>query len=243
MLVSFAGRVWGPVISGLLGGLPVIVGPILMFLYLDHGINFAASAALGSLAGVSSLALFCFTYAWTSQKFGVATSLGAGVTVFFLFTYIFLLWQLAPTSNLLLALGLIFLASRLFPNVRQQKLAYAVPNCEIAFRIIAAAILVSIITYTSSAIGPRLSGLLAPFPVVGTILTGFTHGFYGHDAAVALLKGFLKGLVGMAFFDYMLIVLSKQSIDFSLVFVLSACIALVTSYLATRLSVCFYKEE
>ena len=38
---SLAGRRWGPQVAGVLVVLPVVAGPILLILYLDHGSHFA----------------------------------------------------------------------------------------------------------------------------------------------------------------------------------------------------------
>src|SRR5918992_1631966 len=48
---SLAGRRWGPAVSGWFVGLPLTSGPIAFFLALEHGVAFAAAAAVGALAG------------------------------------------------------------------------------------------------------------------------------------------------------------------------------------------------
>src|SRR6478672_5281841 len=45
---SLAGRRWGPEASGLLVALPLVAGPILLIVDLDHGAHFASRAAAGS---------------------------------------------------------------------------------------------------------------------------------------------------------------------------------------------------
>ena len=42
---SLAGRRWGPRLAGILVVLPIVAGPILLILYLDHGSAFTADAA------------------------------------------------------------------------------------------------------------------------------------------------------------------------------------------------------
>ena len=232
LLISYAGRVLGPAISGWLGGLPIIAGPILLFLNFDQGAVFASSAAMGALAGVSSLVTFCFVYAHISKIFGVALSLSVSVFIFLLTTSIFMFWEPGASSLFLLAIILIFSASKLLPSVSNGKIAYAVPNREIAFRMFAAAVLVLAITGASSILGPRLSGLLAPFPIAGTILAGFSHYYYGHEAAVILIRGFLRGLLGMAIFDYVLVILGPSQ-GFGLSFAIGILGALVVGGIMT----------
>ncbi|HET9959345.1 MAG TPA: hypothetical protein VFQ61_32870, partial [Polyangiaceae bacterium] len=49
LLVSLAGQKFGPRLAGVLTGLPVIAGPIAWLLGLEHGVEFAARAAVGTL--------------------------------------------------------------------------------------------------------------------------------------------------------------------------------------------------
>jgi hypothetical protein len=56
--VSLAGRRWGIAVAGILGGLPVVAGPILVVLTLVHGSAFGAEAAAGTLLGLAALTLF-----------------------------------------------------------------------------------------------------------------------------------------------------------------------------------------
>ena len=44
-LVSLAARRWGPGFAGWLAGLPVVAGPILVFIALERGAAFASDAA------------------------------------------------------------------------------------------------------------------------------------------------------------------------------------------------------
>lgn len=63
LLISLAGRRWGPAVAGWLAGLPVLTGPILFLLTLEHGPRFAAAAATVSLSAVAAAVVFILTYA------------------------------------------------------------------------------------------------------------------------------------------------------------------------------------
>ncbi|MET0761604.1 MAG: hypothetical protein ABWZ63_04630, partial [Thermoleophilaceae bacterium] len=65
---TLAGRRWGPRVAGWVGGMPVVVGPILLALTIEHDSDFGARAAAGALAGLLSLTVFMVTYAWTARK-------------------------------------------------------------------------------------------------------------------------------------------------------------------------------
>jgi hypothetical protein len=63
-------------------------------------------------------------------------------------------------------------------------------------------VLVLVLTGLAGTLGPRLSGLLASFPVLATVLAAFTHAQEGPAAAAQLLRGFAMGLVAFAVFCF-----------------------------------------
>ena len=200
-LISVAGRIWGPAVSGLLGGLPIITGPILVFLAIEQGDQFAQSSAQAALAGVISIGLFGITYAVSSQRFGILHSTVFGLIAFFLVTILFFFVQPPLVATFIFAVLALFLFLRLFPRYSDASAAYQIGTKDILLRMSFAVLLVLLITYGSGKLGSRLSGLLAPFPIAGTILAGFTHYYCGADSARKLLRGFIQGLFGMAVFE------------------------------------------
>ena len=61
---SLAGRRWGPRLAGILVVLPIVAGPILLILYLDHGSEFSANAARAATLGIVPLAAFALIFAY-----------------------------------------------------------------------------------------------------------------------------------------------------------------------------------
>src|SRR5262245_53262548 len=78
--VSLAGRRWGPTVGGLLVALPLTSGPILFFLALERGTTFTTHAALGTLEGLISNAVFALVFAWLvmARPWWVALALALG---------------------------------------------------------------------------------------------------------------------------------------------------------------------
>lgn len=54
LLITLAGRKWGSQIAGMLGGMPVVAGPIVVLLAVDQGVTFGIHAATSAIAGVAS---------------------------------------------------------------------------------------------------------------------------------------------------------------------------------------------
>jgi hypothetical protein len=59
---------------------------------------------------------------------------------------------------------------------------------------------VLLLTAISGALGPHLSGLIAPFPVITSVLAVFVHAHEGIAAVRILLRNFLVGFYGFAAF-------------------------------------------
>src|ERR1700754_1952074 len=83
LIVSISGKWWGPAIAGWLAGLPVVAGPILYLLVLEHGPSFGAHAATLSLAAILASEAFNFGYAWTCRVAHWRVALAAGLAAWF----------------------------------------------------------------------------------------------------------------------------------------------------------------
>lgn len=82
--------------------------------------------------------------------------------------------------------------------------AAAPPWWDLPARALAALGLVLALTAVSGALGPHLSGLLAPFPVITSVLAVFTHVHGGVAQVGVLLRNFLLGFYGFAAFCFTL---------------------------------------
>jgi hypothetical protein len=80
----------------------------------------------------------------------------------------------------------------------------APPWWDLPGRALAALTLVVALTAVSGTLGPHLSGLLAPFPIVTSVLAVFTHAHGGFGQVRVLLRNFLVGFYGFATFCFAL---------------------------------------
>ncbi len=205
--VSLAGRRWGVAVAGILGGLPVIAGPILLVLTLVHGRLFGAEAAAGTLLGLAALTLFVVAYGRTSEHLGPVPSLLAGWAAFLLGIALLRLLDLPPSVSLIFvgvgfAVGLALLPALSEPPA----VVITPPWWDLPARALAALALVIALTAASGALGPSLSGLLAPFPIVTSVLAVFIHAQGGPGQVRVLLRNFLIGFYGFAGFCFVLTV-------------------------------------
>ena len=201
-LASLAARRWGHAASGYLGGLPMIGGPITLFLALDLGAGFAAHSALVTLAAVSGQAAHLLAFAHAARRVGWPAALAAGWLAFFTVAGLATLLPLAPALALALAVGGLAAAWRWLPPVRGDATLPAIPPLELRLRLAAAVVLAAFILWSAPVAGPVVSGVLLSLPITGSIMPPFTLAQYGRDAVARLTRGFIVGLCGFSAFFF-----------------------------------------
>lgn len=236
MVASLAARRFGARVGGLLGGLPVVAGPILLVFALTHGRAFAAQAATATLLGIVSLCAFILVYARLARRSSWTLSLLAGWLAFVVVSAV--LSQVSTDATEALLLALASLAATVFALPRPLPITaspFNPPGWDLPLRGVSALALVIAITALSGPLGPKLSGLLTPFPVVATVLAAFTHAQHGEHQLVRIMRGFTIGLVAYVLFCFALaLVLPQAAVAPS--FVLALCAALVTQALTLTLA-------
>ena len=199
-LVSLAGRRWGPVVSGWLVGLPLTSGPVALFLALELGNSFASTAAQGTLTGIISLAAFCLTYSWLSFHLNWISSMLISWSIFFGVTFVLQYIIIPLPIAFIIVLCALVITLKLLPNNTSHTVSVKPARWDTPLRMIVATAFVLALTGFASLLGPRLSGLLAPFPIYATILAVFTHQVQGAPSARRLLRGLITGVFSFAVF-------------------------------------------
>ncbi len=206
---SLAGRRWGHSISGWLIALPLTTGPITLFLALSHGPAFAATSAAGTLSGGMSQAAFVAAYSQLAWHVRWPVALGAAVLGFAILTALLEQFTL-PLVPLCVIVFLVFtIVLKALPRrADANEGAEGLPSrWDIPLRMTIATAFVVLITELAPSLGPRLTGLLAPFPLFTATLAAFAHHQYGPGAAINVLHGLLMGLFSYASFFFVLAVL------------------------------------
>jgi len=199
-LVSFAGRRWGPVVSGWLVGLPLTSGPVALFLALELGNSFASTAAQGTLTGLLSLAAFCLTYSWLSFRLNWVGSILVSWGIFFVVTFVLQYIIIPLSASFIIVLCALVITLKLLPDNTSQIARVKPARWDTPLRMLVATAFVLALTGFASLLGPRLSGLLTPFPIYATILAIFTHRVQGAPSARRLLRGLITGVFSFAVF-------------------------------------------
>ncbi|MBV8657257.1 MAG: hypothetical protein JO142_05460 [Burkholderiales bacterium] len=197
-LASLAGRRWGPNVAGLMGGLPLVGGPIIAALWIVHGAPYAEQVAIAAPAGVWANIVYMLAVGYASARFGWAISILCG---WLGYLSVGLLINLSGLSHSLVfgvavLPALWFTAVRFLPKPAAPPASVHLPHIELATRMAAAAAIVLLLTGISTLLGPTLTGVFTGAPVAATVIPAFTFANSGRDALLLVLRGFLTGLMG-----------------------------------------------
>ncbi|WGX74011.1 hypothetical protein QJS67_05770 [Acinetobacter radioresistens] len=185
LLVSLAGRRWGTTVAGILAGMPVVAGPIVVLVALEQGVGFGIYTATAAVTGVIALLSFGIAYCWLSLKLNWwMTFLLATLVWSVISSFLVLLPQNIYLALCIALLGLIF-TPYLLPrkNWVYRPAAHAK---DLPVRMLAGGVFTLIVTQAADLVGGTWSGLLAVFPIIGSILAVFTHITQGADAVTTL---------------------------------------------------------
>lgn len=197
---TLLGRRFGQSFSGWLVGFPFTSAPVSLFLALEQGHAFAASAAVGSVAGVLAQTSFPLAYAFT-RSLGWGPAFLAGTVAFAAVGAALRFIDLPVVAIALVDVVALTVALRLMPRDRGDPRApVAAARWDIPSRAVVATALVVGLTEIAPVLGPFASGVLSGFPVYASVLAIFAHRALGPDPAAEVMRGLLAGLFGYAAF-------------------------------------------
>lgn len=201
-LASLAARRWGHAASGYLGGLPLIGGPITLYLALDLGVAFAARSALLTLAAIAGQAAYLLAFAHAGRRHGWAIALACGYAAFAAASLAVAGLPLVPAAALAIAAAGLAAAWRWLPRAPGAAPPPRIPPMELRLRLVAAFALAALILFAAPVFGPVVSGILLSLPITGSILPPFTLALHGPQALARLARGFVLGLTGFTAFFF-----------------------------------------
>ena len=198
--ITLAGRRWGPAAAGWLSGFPVVTGPILFFVALEQGPQFASVTAAGALAGGVAWLSFALGYAWAATRVNWMLSLLAGLSAYLAVGLTMIIS--APPFVVVAAMVVagILLAPFLFPSLTQPIGRAATSPAELFARMAAGCVMTVAVTHLSPELGAKFSGLFAVFPVMGIVLAAFSHRSSGNVFTIHLLRSMVNGFYAFTAF-------------------------------------------
>ena len=233
-LASLAARRWGHSVSGYLGGMPLIGGPITFFLAQDYGPGFAAQAATLTLAAVAAQGAYLLAFSWLARYRQWALALAGGWLAFAAASTA-IAWSAPPLSiAVALAVAGLSVAWIALPRPRVPGGLPSVPRIELYLRLAAALALALGIVTGAHVLGPVWSGVLLSAPVTGSIIPPFTLALYGPDAVARVTRGFVVGLTAFSTF-FAVVAASAVALGIAASFTLAVLAALAAVFVSSRL--------
>jgi hypothetical protein len=201
-IVTLTVRRWGPRAAAFVAALPAVAGPTLGFYAVEQGHPFAAHAAEGALLGLVGVAAFCCAYGYATLRFTWVWCLLIGWLMFALTTLVTVHVSVDALVGLAIAVGSLLVVRWLLPPPGPALAPPDPPAWDLPVRIVSALTLVFVLTSAADHLGPALSGLLTPFPVVTAIVAGFMQAQQGTGAVLRFLRGYMLGLSSFAVFCF-----------------------------------------
>ena len=214
----------GPVIGALVATLPISAGPSYVFLAIDHDAAFIAEGALSSLPINAATIFMGLTYVVLAQRHSFAASVGSAVAVWIVLASIIRLFDWTLTAGLAVNLMAFGICIPLLAQYRHVKMPLVTRRWyDIPFRASLVATLVAIVVSTSGWVGPRVSGVIALYPIVFTSMMVILHPRIGGPPTAAVLANSAWGLLG---FGMAIAVLHVAVVKFGSA--IGLCLALAT---------------
>lgn len=203
--VTMAGRRWGAGVEGLLGGLPVVAGPIVLIIALEQGAEFGALTATAAISAIVGLLVFGVVYCWASIRWSWPMALICSLTAWLIAAAGLARLPAVPEVTLPVAVLALLVTPWALPRIGPPAAARAVND--LPFRMITGGLLTLFVTGASASLGVVWSGILAAFPIIGVVLAVFTHRADGARQVAQVYRGMVKGLVSFAAFFLILALL------------------------------------
>ena len=221
--MSLVARRWGPRIGGIIMGMPWMTGPILFFLGIEHGEAYAARTSVGVLIGTIGIAGYVLAYAYTARRASWPFSIAAAFVTYAVVGSAVSGLALSLWTAAIAGFACLCGAYLLMPKVSDPGGLRFLPWWDIPMRMLATAVLISIITISAEYLGPELSGVVATYPVILSVISVFTHWQWGWPALVQLIRGTTLSLLSFVAF-FLVVGLSAETVGLTWSFVL-ACIS------------------
>ena len=187
----------GPVIGALVATLPVSAGPSYVFLAIDHDAAFIAQGALSSLPVNAATIFMALTYVVLAQRHSLLVSCGSAFAVWIAIASVIRMFDWSLTAGLAVNLIAFGICIPLLAGYRHVKMPLVTRRWyDIPMRAALVATLVAIVVSTSSWVGPRISGIIALYPVVFSSMMVILHPRIGGPPTAAVLANSAWGLLG-----------------------------------------------
>lgn len=204
LLLSWIASRSGPKLAGLMSGFPLGSAISLYFIGVEQGAEFAATASIHSLGGLTSSLCLAAAYWWAMVRFPSIKYLPLVLAVS-LSAFIFSAWalQFLPNNrgaNLATVVAAILLFRQWFKRIPTSSIAQPRPGIwlkpwfTLLFRAAIATSAVILVTGLASLLNPTQAGLLAAFPISFFPLMLILHISFGAPMLASTIRHYPDGM-------------------------------------------------
>jgi hypothetical protein len=199
---TLAARRWGHAASGLLGGMPMIIGPITAVLLVDQSAERVRDILLATLQSQPAMLVHIVAFAHAARRWAWPLCLLAANGVYLGLALLLTRVDLAPAAAIALVAATWWAALRAMPrhDTTAPLARVQVPRSELGWRLGAAVGVAGGVIHGASSMPAAWGGVLLAAPITGNVLPAFTLPRHGPAATVELLRGFVHGQLGFAAF-------------------------------------------
>ncbi|HXY46993.1 MAG TPA: hypothetical protein VEK13_03730 [Thermoplasmata archaeon] len=199
-IISWASRVAGPRIGGVLMALPVNSGTALFLFSLSPGLAFATRTAGSAMLAAVSISAFAVGFAVLARRLPWGWAI-LGASLAFLGADALLAFVSIPVElGFVVACAVAVLGWKSLGPARRPTVPGKTKSWDIPARMVVALAVVFSVTTAGSVLGPEWSGLLIAYPVFATTVLVFERANYGPVSALSILQGLELGLLSYAAF-------------------------------------------
>lgn len=232
---TLAGRRYGPGVAGLILGLPIVSGPISVFVAIEQGTDFARTAASGTLLGLIALATYCLSYGFAARRFAWPGALACGLIATATMVWLLQAAALPDAVVVWVTAAAIALAILVCPTPGPAIRRQPPPAWDLPARIAVSTTFMISVTLLAASIGPTMTGMASTFPVMLSVMAPFTQRAEGQAAVLSMLRGCIEGLVTFAlFFQVLKLTLGAWPMPLAYGFALAATLVIAAGVLALQ---------
>jgi hypothetical protein len=187
--------------GGLVGGLPLIAGPVSGALLLAEPVAWVRDVAWMTLACLPATLLHAAVFARLAARHGATVCLLAANGAFAAFAALLGTWAPAGPAAAVLAMVALWAVRRVLPpRPAHTAPPGPAPWTDLPLRVGSAVALAAVLIALSASAPAAVAGWLLALPITGNVLPAFARARHGPQAAVAVVHGFVAGLG--AFFGF-----------------------------------------
>jgi hypothetical protein len=194
LLVYLLQKKWGATVGGLFLGLPIIIAPFLIIVYLQESHNFFKGAIHGVFLGQIVLLIFTYSYARLATKLSWYITIGLVTLITFSSSIVLQYLNLSFPSTIIITFVLYVVLRIAWPKPPTESHWQESNRWELPFRLLVTPLTVFVLTTFSHFFGPKVSGALSTYPIILTFLGSLSHRQGGPSHILKTIQGLIYSL-------------------------------------------------